>query len=328
VRTPIPGWRRVARRAGLGLALFATLYALLFVAATIYEARALSDRLTPDRYRLAESATDVTDRYIALMADADAAALAFARVQDRLYGVAVIFVPSFMGDQLAATQAMGLAPESQEPVLLRSLGLGVILPDIDTEAPSAVNGRVLADLIARQPRPVCVISHSKGGLDTLAALLLMDEETRRMVRCWIALQAPMGGTPTADLHARSPLLQALTDPVLRLLGGSSRSIAEMTTDARQRFLLENDAELRRLASSVPTLAVGTAANGPGVPSFMFAPFHGWMAGGGILNDGMVPTHSSVLPHAAYVSIAGMDHLSPFSDRQLQALFALALESGR
>jgi hypothetical protein len=320
MRTAVRGWGRAVLAVGLTLGAAV----LVYIAAVLIEARALGDRMGPERYPLPAEAHDATGRYAGLMASEFGPPRAFARIQDRLAGVAVIFVPSFLGDQLATAQAIGLAPDSQEPTLLRSLGLPVILPDLDTEAPSSENGRLLAELVAARARPVCFVSHSKGGLDTLAALLMMEPRMRALVRCWIALQAPMAGTPVADLRAGSAVLQAMTEPLMLLLGGSGRTLDEMTTPARREDLARQRAAIAALAREVPILAVGTAANGPGVPSALFAPFHAWMADAGILNDGMVPMHTAALPHARYVMIAGMDHLSPFSERQLQALFAMVM----
>ena len=316
------GRRRIA-------ALIATLAALcfvapasLFVVAAAVEIRALSDNLAPGQYPVPASAIDVTDRYDSLIAGSTAVNL--DTIRGRLDGVTVVFVPSLMGDTLTAIQALGLAPKTEELAALRSLNLQTVTAPVRSQAPIAENARILADLVRRSDRPLCFLSHSKGGLDTLAALLLLAAEERRRVRCWIALQAPMAGSPVADLRTASAVLQTVADTLISAFGGAARTLDELTTTARRRYLVENDAAIGTLATQSPILMVGTSAGGDDGPTLFIAPLHRWMAGVGIRNDGLVPTHSAILPHTRFVLIDGPDHVSPLDQRRMWALLFLVL----
>jgi hypothetical protein len=121
----------------------------------------------------------------------DAAAIdrAFESVQPNLAGLTIIIVPSWLsGPLLQLRQAklsdFFLAIETR----LTEAGAKVAVADVNTAAGVQVNGARIRHMITESERPVCLVTHSKGGLDTLEALVGADDATLAKVRCWVALQ--------------------------------------------------------------------------------------------------------------------------------------------
>jgi hypothetical protein len=290
---------------------------------------------------------DVTSRYAALGGPdgaliGDRVEAAFAEVAEALEGATVVIVPSYLVDQLALGRELGLLDYFSDQVeWLEAQGIATVFAPIDTEASVAENGAALRHLVAASDTPVCFVSHSKGGLDTLEALLLMSDDERARVRCWIAFQAPFAGTPLADLAAGFDLARPLVDAALELLGGSGQSLDDLTTAGREAYLAEHAGEIAELADETAILAVATRLlpSDDLIPDTPFAASRWWMAQSDIESDGAVPTASAILPHARYVIIDGLDHADTFDGSRLfgdavhddvlflQAMLALVLDDG-
>ena len=260
-------------------------------------------------------AIDVTDRLAALAGpdgqiDPVAAAAAFDAVAPRLAGTQIIVVPSYLYDQFRWLRARGVGDYFMDQQRwLAARGLTVTLADGDTEATVAENGRRLAGLVAGGDRPVCFVSHSKGGLEVLDALLRLTPDQRARVRCWIAMQAPFGGSPFADMVVDTPLLHPLIDGMSWVLGGSGDAVVDLGTPVRRAWMAQNDAAIAGLVAEIPVLAVTTRLL-PRDDWRAWSPFAGgryWMDAHGIPSDGVVPTRSAILPHARFVRIEGLDH---------------------
>jgi hypothetical protein len=263
---------------------------------------------------------------------------AFARIADRLRETRIVIVPSWLADGLQITNRLGVTDYFDSQIAgLRQQGLAVELAPVDTEASVADNAAVLARLVAADDRPVCFISHSKGGLDVLAFLLEADAKTRARIACWVALQAPFHGSPIADLAAGSKPLRALADPLAEWLGGSRRALDDLTIATRRSYMADNAAAIRTIVAAVPTLAVATRIDTPnlGLPALYMRPSYDWMAARGEPNDGLVPVAAAVLPGARYVVIPNLDHTDTVADNPqlpepadrlalLKALLMLAL----
>lgn len=259
-------------------------------------------------------AQDLGGRYDSLMVDGaldpGRVEAAFAPVRTRLAGMRVVIVPSYLVDILLPGREMGLIDYfSDQQLWLESLGAETLLAPIDTEAAVADNGRALAAFLSSDDRPTCIISHSKGGVDTLDALIRMNPAALEGIACWIALQAPFAGSPIADLVADWDDARPTIDEVLTSLGGSGRSLDDLTVEERRTHLRRADGAIRDIACQVPILAVATTMRPPEswIPQSRFEPGRLWMAAHGILSDGVVPTNSSILPYAPYVVIRGLNH---------------------
>jgi hypothetical protein len=294
--------------------------------------------VTADFARFAGAAPHGTDPLDAYRLDAPAIETAFARVAGRLDGVRIVFVPSYLADGLLLTNRLSLTDYFASQLDgLRAAGYDAMLAPVDSEASVADNAAAIAAFVAADPRPVCFVSHSKGGLDMLRFLADADAATRARIVCWIALQAPFHGSPIADLAGGSRALRDLADPLAEWLGGSGQSLTDLTVAVRGPWMAGHDGTVRALVAAIPILCVATHIDTPGLdmPTLYMRPAYDWMVARGLANDGLVPVASAVLPGARYVDLPGLDHGDTVSDNAvldsaadrllfLEALFALTL----
>jgi len=123
----------------------------------------------------------------------------------------------------------------------------------------------------------------------------------------VALQAPFGGSPVADLIVAEDWSRGIAEPVLRALGGSGQSIDDLTVAVRAKYMRKHVQYIENIGKSFPIVVLATYLDGTRTPSLHMAPTYRWMAGNGIANDGLVPLDSALLPGARFVVIPGLDH---------------------
>ena len=256
---------------------------------------------------------------------------AFARVASRIRASRTLFVPAVLsGIALKASRLRLVEYLTHQVRQLKDDGFDAEIADIDTGASVRRNGARLAEILARQPRPTWIVTHSKGGLDALEALVAYPE-VRRFVDGWIAFQAPFQGSPIADIACTAPRARRIGASALRLIGADPRAITDLTTAARAHYLDENAARIAQVLADLPVMCVGTAVR----KGFISWPTVGWMEARGMRNDGLVPVTSTILPGAHYVLLEGMGHGEVATNRVLsgrkyeqidllKALFALML----
>lgn len=285
---------------------------------------------------------DVSSRFAAFgqpgALDRDAIEAAFASVANDLRGARIVVVPGHLTDGLQLTNRAGITDYlASQIAALRAEGFSVALAPVDTEARVTANAAVLARLVGDDDRPVCFVSHSKGGVDVLQFLVNADAQTRAGIACWLALQAPFHGSPIADLAAGSMPLRAVADPLAGWLGGDPGSLDDLTVGVRAPWMADRDGTIRAIVAAIPTLAVATRVDTADLdtPNFYMRPAWQWMTARDQPNDGLVPVASAVLPGARHLVLNGLDHtdtvannavLDRAADRLLflKALLALTL----
>lgn len=240
---------------------------------------------------------------------------AYATVLDELRGYKLVVVPSYLSGLLIDAGELGLTDYLRAPIdALKADGIEAEIAPVDTEESVAENGRRLTAFIASSKRPVCIISHSKGGLDTLEFLLRAEPQLRRQVACWVVLQSPFGGSPVADLIVGEDWTRGITEPVLRALGGSGKSIDDLTVEVRTKYMNKHSQYIESIAKSFPIIVLATYLDGTRTPSLHMAPTYHWMKDNGVKSDGLVPLSSALLPGARYVVIPGLDHTDPVASK--------------
>ena len=240
--------------------------------------------------------------------DAKRVDAAYATVLDELRGYKIVVVPSFLSGLLIEADEAQLTEYIRAQVeALKTDGIDIEIAPIDTEQSVAENGRQLATYLAGNTRPVCIISHSKGGLDTLEFLLRAAPEYRRQIACWVVMQSPFAGSPVADLIVGEKWMRGITDPLLRALGGSEQSLDDLTVSVRKEYMKKNFQYIELIGNSFPIIVVATYVDGSRTPSLHMAPTQRWMKKQGLENDGLVPIESALLPGARYIVVPGLDH---------------------
>lgn len=115
------------------------------------------------------------------------------------------------------------------PPRLRARGFDAVFPRLPRTESIETRARALAQFIARVPgRPLCLVGHSMGGLDSRYLIHNLDPAHR--VRCLVTVGTPHRGSPLASwfMH-RGGALQW----VGRIVGGWA--LPDLTPDACVRF---------------------------------------------------------------------------------------------
>ena len=268
---------------------------------------------------------------------ADRAEQAFAEVRPQLDGIRVIFVPSWLSDSAIPSVSLGNSLGYMAGIYnwLDDAGIDAHIAPVETEETVAANAARLRAVVGTDDTPVCFVTHSKGGLDTMEYLRTATAEERARVRCWIAMQAPFQGSPVADLATGVAGLPEVASVLLEALGGRGESLTDLTTRARQDYLTEHRAAIEQIMRTIEPLCLATFADPDAFagPTSWSYPALLWMHENGVPNDGLVTVRSAVELCPRSLILEGLDHtgivvpgvVAPINQTALmQALFILAL----
>lgn len=176
----------------------------------------------------------------------------------------------------------------------------------------ATNGPIVAAAIRNSTKPVILITHSKGSVDALEALRV-ETALRTKVRAWISLQGVFFGSPVADTLLDGTVVSpVISDMILGFLGGTRESAEGLTTRTALAYYRKNEAAISLLVHKVPAIAFVSDVDrlqGARTNTLLEIPYD-LMRREGILNDGLVPVDSAVLPGMDFVKVVGVDHIAP------------------
>jgi hypothetical protein len=182
---------------------------------------------------------------------------------------------------------------------------------------SEINSAVIAAAIKSSAKPVILITHSKGAIDTLEALL-SEPLLRGKVAGWISLQGPFFGSPVADKLLDGSLINPIIATViLGFFGGTRESAQGLTTGASGSYYRGRATAITQLLRDVPAVAFASiieSAPGASANTALSIP-HDMLARDGIRSDGLVPLDSAVLPGMDFVKVSGVDHIAPVTSAQ-------------
>ncbi|PTM57496.1 esterase/lipase family protein [Desmospora activa] len=187
--------------------------------------------------------------------------------------------------------------------IARQNGYRTVFVDLHDSGGSAANqwdnGRMLADLLGqiynRYGQRVNIVAHSKGGIDTQAALI--HHGAHPYVGRVITLGSPHHGSHLADLAYSS-----WAGWLAELLGARSPGTESLQVGNMEQFRAVTDSHTNATRNSYYTTA-GTSW-GP--------TFSALWTGGAYLsthgsNDGLVNVWSASLPYGNHLFTAGLDH---------------------
>ena len=141
-----------------------------------------------------------------------------------LEGKRVLIAYGLVGELLAAMHRFGVDyMKSQAAWLRRDIGAEVSVVRLATAAAVADNAHRIAEVLCQDARPAVVIAHSKGGLETLTALMnrRAARALRRFHRHPVALpRLTRGGFP-GGRGAAARDRQGLAAPAARGIGRGS-----------------------------------------------------------------------------------------------------------
>lgn len=270
---------------------------------------------------------------------ADRVEPAFADIRAQLDGVRVIFVPSWLSDSAIPSVSLGNSLGYMAGIhnWLGEAGIDAQIAPVETEDTVAANAAQLRAFVGSDETPVCFVTHSKGGLDTLEYLRTASVQERARVRCWIAMQAPFQGSPVADLATDVAGLPEVATVLLEALGGRGDSLTDLTTRVRTDYLARHRAAIENILQTTNPLCLATFIEDPDAfakPTSWSYPALVWMHDEDVPSDGLVAVRSAVEICPRSLILEGLDHtgivapgvVAPIDQTALmKALFVLALQ---
>ncbi|MCB0377759.1 MAG: hypothetical protein KDD33_04640 [Bdellovibrionales bacterium] len=204
----------------------------------------------------------------------------------------------------------------------------------DTEAESEINAADIVKAIRDSQKPVILVSHSKGSVDVLYALLTYPE-LQNKVKGWISVQGAIRGTRLADnltdpkfvgtspedflKHPFRAVSRWFIDLLISWSSGDSEVLYSLRTDVRELFLAENEEAIRELVSKIPTLSVGSWQSYGRLNYFLRKQLE-VMVPNAPLSDGVIEPMRAVVPGSSYVILDDVSHIdlvpsrSPYNRR--------------
>ena len=223
-----------------------------------------------------------------------------------LEGKRVLIAYGLVGELLAAMHRFGVDyMKSQAAWLRRDIGAEVSVVRLATAAAVADNAHRIAEVLCQDERPAVVIAHSKGGLETLTAL--MNRRAAQRCAAFIAIQSPFLGSPVADFLVAAAPLHATVKGSLRLLrAGSGAGLHDLTTAVRQSWMERHRDQIAGLVENIPMVCCATAVSKSTIgPDRRYLALARWIERQGFgPNDGMVPVSSALLPGARHWVLGG------------------------
>ena len=205
--------------------------------------------------------------------------------------------PTYFADQLRWLGSIGVEREKVAVTSGRSV---------------AINAPIVATAIRNSVKPVILITHSKGSVDALHALVA-EPSLRAKVKGWVSLQGAFFGTPVADmLLDRSPRDPIVANLILELFGGTKESVQGLTTRASLAYYRDHAAAIDTVLRNVPAIAFASMVDGTPdahAKTVLKIPLE-LMWRERIRSDGLVPMDSAVLPGMDFVNVLGVDHIAP------------------
>ena len=223
-----------------------------------------------------------------------------------LEGKRVLIAYGLVGELLAAMHRFGVDyMKSQAAWLRRDIGAEVSVVRLATAAAVADNAQRIAEVLCQDERPAVVIAHSKGGLETLTAL--MNRRAAQRCAAFIAIQSPFLGSPVADFLVAAAPLHATVKGSLRLLrAGSGAGLHDLTTAVRQGWMERHHDQIAGLVENIPMVCCATVVSKSTIgPDRRYFTLARWIERQGFgPNDGMVPVSSALLPGACHWVLGG------------------------
>lgn len=224
-----------------------------------------------------------------------------------------VFVTGFLSDELKKLKGVPAFGHefgdyfADQIAWLKANQIDAQMPTINSEQTPEFNAPLIRDAIMASSKPTILISHSKGGVDTLQALLTYPELSNR-VRAWIAYHAPFQGTPVADYTLEKSGLRFVAAKALQMLGGSIGSVVSLTLQTRSNHLKTHQTPIQSILKKIPTLCFsGFIRNEPGRIDTAYEIQRDLLERYGFRNDGIIPWQSEILPGSRYIIFDGVDH---------------------
>ncbi|MBE9605546.1 hypothetical protein IAI18_11760 [Acetobacteraceae bacterium H6797] len=215
-----------------------------------------------------------------------------------LAGRRFLLAPGLAGELYRAMRRLGVDYMHSQAEWLKAQGAAVEIMPCQSGAAICVNADAIEAALCEAP--ATIIAHSKGGLETLEALL----RPAAAARCegFIAFQSPFGGSPIADLLIARPPLHGAARRLGQWLGiGDGAGLIDLTCASRAAWMADHAEGIAALVASVPVVTVASILpEERRGPDRRYRPLAAWIERHGHgPNDGLVTVESALIPGARY-----------------------------
>ncbi len=251
-----------------------------------------------------------------------------------------IFIPGFLSDFFTHAsrtwifQNLGLPKYFDDQMnYLTMKGIKNIRVKIESEDIPQANAERILDVFRQVEGKMVIVAHSKGVVDFLQALVWEPEYAKRIDRA-IFLQGAVYGSHVADcVEDRLPRTIGW---ILRLIGGTPKSLTSLRTNERARWMADHAAEVDDIVRSIPTLTFESwIGEKPWQINTTLFAGRNIILKKGLRSDGLVPFGYGRLrsPHEYLITVPGVDHADPVMPsyfrrfdrvKQLKALCAMTV----
>ena len=218
-----------------------------------------------------------------------------------LSGRRVLLAYGLAGEAIARLSVVGFDYMGTQLAWLRACGAKAEVVALPTAAAVEDNATLLAKALTAEAEPCLLLSHSKGGLESLSALLRPGVAAH--CAAFLALQSPFYGSPVADALLHSPGFHGAARRLAQLLRvGSGAGLVDLTSAVRTAWMEERAAQIAALTSLLPVLCVASQVKRDTAvgPDRRYLPLAEWLERRGAgANDGLVPVASALLPGARH-----------------------------
>ena len=182
---------------------------------------------------------------------------------------------------------------------------------IESEAGPQTNAKFIRDAVLRSQKPVIIIAHSKGGIDTLVSLVNYGDEISDKIKGFIPIQSPFKGSPIADDIIKYPWVRMIAFDLLGQLGGSGQSLKSLTTQVRTQYFHEHQEQITKVLKEIPAFAFTSWKNnedGILLDTILEWPRDYIIRYKKLDNDGLGPSLYGRFPGMDYIEVEGVDHV--------------------
>jgi hypothetical protein len=229
---------------------------------------------------------------------------------EKLRDYEIVFVRGMFGNPGTSLGFINYFEEQER--WANQTGIVASTAPIDTQAPVATNAKILRDYLETRTRRVIIMAHSKGGVDTLEALMIYPQLTEKIAG-FISIQSPFLGTEAVETVLDSWWERYPVSFYFNWMGGGFEAFEEIAPDVRQAHFLENKNNILNISRQVHWLNVVTQHDGD--VSWLIYRQKNNLDSMGLPSDGLVPTRRQFYPHipAQTIYLSGVDHIDLVSE---------------
>jgi len=199
---------------------------------------------------------------------------------------------------------------------LKSLGKDYEMLPINTENSVSDNAVFIKNFI-EDKSGLTFITHSKGGLDLLDALITYPE-MRSKIKKIVFIQAPFYGTPLVNLVKKNLSLKLMAMTAFKLSKGKWNTLDEISILKRKEYMEHYALEIKEVLEEMDITSIGSVVDYTKTKTTsLLYPLIKYLKSIGMEGDGVVPLESTKLTGAVNLRVEGIDHSSMVVKRTIQ-----------